>query len=67
MLYSKITHGWVSQTYDSETGDCVQQTFIPDEQEQPLREDESGQPIDDAQSVELAATEKECPFDMVQP
>jgi hypothetical protein len=29
MLIKKITHGYVSQTYDTETGRCVSQDFIP--------------------------------------
>ena len=28
MLIKKITHGYVSQTYDTETGRCVSQDFI---------------------------------------
>ncbi len=37
MIYIKIIHGWVAQHFDSETGDCVQQEFIPDEQEPVVR------------------------------
>ena len=37
MIYLKITHGWVAQHYDSETGDCVQQEFIPHDDEAVVR------------------------------
>ena len=67
MIYIKITHGWVAQHYDSETGDCVQQEFILDEQDAVTRQDDSGQPIPEEQQTELANTEKECAMDMVQP
>ena len=67
MIYIKITRGFVAQHYDSETGDCVQQEFIPDETEPPERQDETGQPISDSDAVELSNIEKECPMDMVQP
>ncbi len=67
MIYIKTIRGFVAQHYDSETGDCVQQEFVPDEAAQPERQDESGNPIPDDEQVELANTEKECPMDMVQP
>ena len=67
MIYIKITHGWVAQHYDSETGDCVQQEFIPDEQEAVTRQNDAGQPVPDDLQTELANTEKECAMDMVQP
>ena len=67
MIYIKITHGWVAQHYDSETGDCVQQEFIADEQEPVTRQDDAGQAFSDEQQTELANTEKECAMDMVQP
>ena len=67
MIYVKMTHGWVAQHYDSETGDCVQQEFIPDENEQVQRQDDSGELIPEDQQGELANVEKECPMDMVQP
>lgn len=66
MIYTKITHGWVAQQYDSETGDCVRQEFIPEEGAVE-REDEEGNPIAPEQVEELEHVEKECPFDMVQP
>ncbi len=67
MIYVKMTHGWVAQHYDSETGDCVQQEFIPDENEPVQRQDDSGELIPEDQQTELANVEKECPMDMVQP
>ncbi len=67
MIYYKITHGWVAQHYDSETGDCVQQEFIPDDTETVRRQDEQGNEIDPTQAAELQNTEKEVPLDMVQP
>ena len=67
MIYMKIIHGWVAQHYDSETGDCVQQEFIPDEEEPVKRQDENGEPIPEDQVTELANLEKDAPTDMVQP
>lgn len=67
MIYVKITHGWVAQHYDSETGDCVQQEFIADDQEPIQRQDEEGKEIPQDQQTELTNTEKECATDMVQP
>ena len=67
MIYLKITHGWVAQHYDSDTGDCVQQEFLPDETEAVQRQDAEGNLIPEGQAIELANTEKEVPFDMVQP
>ncbi len=65
MIYMKLTRGWVSQQYDSETGDCIRQEFIAEEEVQ--RVYETGEPIPDEDLAELENTEKECPFDMVQP
>jgi hypothetical protein len=65
MLYAKLTYGYVLQTYDSETGDCVEQQFVEDQRIE--RQDQAGLPIPDDQIEELANTEKECSFDMVQP
>jgi hypothetical protein len=67
MIYTKLTRGWVAQQYDSETGDCVRQEFLPEEATEPQRVDESNNPIPDGQVEELENTEKDCPFDMVQP
>jgi hypothetical protein len=65
LIYSKISYGYVVQSYDSETGDCVEQLFVPDERVE--RQDPEGEPIPDDEVEELANTEKECSFDMVQP
>ncbi len=65
MIYSKMTRGWVAQQYDSETGDCIRQEFMPEEDVQ--RQYETGEPIPESEVAELENTEKECPFDMVQP
>ena len=67
MIYIKMTRGFVAQHYDNETGDCVQQEFVADEDAVPTRQDENGDPIPEADVMELANTEKECPMDMVQP
>ncbi len=66
MIYTKLTRGWVAQQYDSETGDCIRQEFIAEDGD-PQRVDESGQPVSDGEVEELVNTEKDCPFDMVQP
>ena len=65
MIYMKMTRGWVAQQYDSETGDCIRQEFVAEEEVQRLFE--TGEPIPDEDVPELENTEKECPFDMVQP
>lgn len=65
MIYTKITYGYVVQNYDSETGDCVEQQFVPDGRVE--RQDESGQPIADTDIGELENIEKACDLDMVQP
>lgn len=65
MIYMKMTRGWVAQQYDSETGDCIRQEFIAEEDVQ--RQYETGEPIPDSEVSELENTEKDCPFDMVQP
>ena len=67
MIYTKLIHGWVAQRIDSETGDCIEQQFMADAEEEVQRQDEEGQPIEGEQAQELANTEKECATDMVQP
>ena len=66
MIYYKMTRGWVAQRFDSETGDCIRQEFMP-EDGQVAREDEQGNLIPPEQVAELEHVEKDCPFDMVQP
>ncbi len=65
MIYTKITYGYVSQNYDSETGDYVEQQFVGDGRV--ARQDENGQPIPDEDIGELENMEKACDLDMVQP
>ena len=65
MIYSKITYGYVAQRYDSEPGDCVEQSFVSDGRVE--RQDANGEPIPEDQIEELENTEKECSLDMVQP
>jgi hypothetical protein len=67
MIYIKMIHGWVAQHYDSDTGDCVQQEFIPDENEPVYRQTPEGQPLPETDVTELSNTEKEVALDMVQP
>ena len=67
MIYFKMTWGYVSQQYDSETGDCVEQDFVPDSTQPVVRQDEGGNPIPESDQVELSNVEKECAMDMVQP
>ena len=65
MIYNKFTYGCVVQSIDSQTGDCVSQTFVPDGRVE--RQDEGGQPINGDDGLELENLEKECPLDMLQP
>ena len=65
MIYSKYTYGYVIQNFDSETGDCVEQSFVPDGRVERL--DQDGEPFGEDAATELANTEKECSPDMVQP
>jgi hypothetical protein len=65
MIYSKISYGYVAQSYDSETGDCIEQSFAADGRVE--RQDTNGEPIPAEQIAELENTEKECSMDMVQP
>ena len=67
MIYIKMIHGWVAQHYDSDTGDCVQQEFIPDENEAVQRQTSEGEPIPEAEAAELQNIEKDVALDMVQP
>lgn len=67
MIYLKMVRGFVAQSFDSETGDCVRQEFFPDETSAAERQDEAGTPIPEIDQVELANTEKPCSLDMVQP
>jgi hypothetical protein len=65
MIYTKLSYGYVQTSVDSETGDCVSMTFVPDGKVE--RRDESGELITPEDSVEFENMEKECSLDMVQP
>ena len=65
MIYSKLTYGYVVQNIDSETGDCVSMSFIPDGRIE--RQTDSGESFDGQDAAELENMEKECSLDMVQP
>lgn len=65
MIYSKISYGYVLQSYDSETGDCVEQQFVGDGRIERL--DVEGQAIPETDIEELEKMEKECELDMLQP
>lgn len=60
MIYNKITIGFVSQRFDSETGKCISQEFIAGDDVQ--YEDEEGEPLGD-----LSNEETYFPFNMEQP
>jgi hypothetical protein len=62
MLINKITHGYVVQTYNTETGKCESQTFIAGDECE--FETEDGEHFD----IENSETELEYqPYNMVQP
>jgi hypothetical protein len=65
VIYLKLSYGYVQSSFDSETGDCISMTFIPDGRVE--RRDESGEAISEEDSVELENMEKEVSLDMVQP
>ena len=65
MIYSKVSYGYVLQSIDSETGDCVSMEFVPDGRVE--RQNDSGESIPPDDAVELENIEKECALDMVQP
>jgi hypothetical protein len=65
MIYSKLIYGYVVQSIDNETGDCVSIQFVQDGRVE--RQDESGNTISPEDSVELENTEKEVAIDLVQP
>lgn len=60
MIYNKITVGFVSQQYDSETGKCIFQEFIAGDEIE--YEDENGNPVED-----FPENEEYFPFEMEQP
>jgi hypothetical protein len=60
MIVNKITAGFVTQAFNTETNEFVSQEFISGDDVQ--YEDEFGEPVDDSE-----ADENYLPFDMVQP
>ena len=60
MIISKITPGFVVQTYDTKTGRCVEQSFVAGEDTS--YENENGDPVDWREEEDACQ-----PFDMVQP
>ncbi len=65
MIYTKLTYGYVIQSYDSETGACIEQQFVPDGRVE--RQNEAGEAVPETEVEELEKMEKECDLDMVQP
>jgi hypothetical protein len=60
MKVNKITTGFVIQVYDTETGRCIEQSFVAGDQVN--YEDEHGDPVDWREAPDAYQ-----PFDMVQP
>jgi hypothetical protein len=60
MKINKITTGFVVQTYDTETGRCIDQSFIAGDQVD--YEDENGDPVDWREAPDAYQ-----PLEMVQP
>jgi hypothetical protein len=60
MKVNKITTGFVIQVYDTETGRCIEQSFVAGDQVN--YEDEHGDPVDWREQPDAYQ-----PFDMVQP
>ena len=61
MRISKITPGFVVQTYDTKTGRCIEQSFIAGEDDVAY-EDQKGDAVDWREEEDACQ-----PFDMVQP
>lgn len=67
MIINKITNGFVSQLFDTETGKYTHQEFVAGD---PVEyEDQTGNPVDPVECGMQAAngTEPYLPFDMLQP
>ncbi len=60
MKIRKITTGFVIQTYDTNTGRCIEQSFVAGDDI--AYEDECGNPVDWEEQPEAYQ-----PFEMVQP
>lgn len=59
MLVNRVVFGWVFQEYDTDTGKCVQQSFMESEEE-PHWEDSFGNEVDEVDGEEF-------PINLVQP
>jgi hypothetical protein len=66
MIINKITNGFVSQLFDTETGKYTHQDFVAGNVDY---EDQTGNPVDPVECGMQAAdgTEPYLPFDMIQP
>jgi hypothetical protein len=62
MKINKITPGFVVQTYDTNTGRCVEQSFIAGDDGDVAYEDHNGDAVDWREDEDACQ-----PFDMVQP
>jgi len=60
MRINKTTVGFVTQVFDTETGRCIEQTFIAGDQVD--YEDEDGEPVDWREGPDAYQ-----PFNMIQP
>ena len=60
MKISKITPGFVVQTYDTKTGRCIEQSFVAGDDVS--YENENGDPVDWREKEDACQ-----PFDMMQP
>jgi hypothetical protein len=65
LIYSRLSYGYVVQSIDSETGDCVSMQFVPDGRID--RQSDGGDSFHGDDAAELENMEKECSLDMVQP
>ncbi len=65
MIYNKLNYGYVVQSIDSETGDCISLQFVADGRVE--RQNDGGEAISEEDTVELSNVEKDCSLDMVQP
>lgn len=63
MIVKKITTGWVTQTFDTDTGEYVSQNFTAGDQVD--YEDDEGNAL--VGSKAMPQPEPYLPFDMVQP
>jgi hypothetical protein len=64
MLIEKVTHGYVVQRFDTETGQLVSQNFKASCDCD--YEDTNGNPLDEGEDLDIALNLYH-PFDMIQP